>query len=204
MDATQAVIQYKPLLHSIALRMVGSISDAEDIVQDTFLKWLTVDRSRIENTKAYLVRSVTNNCINHLKSLKSNYIDKSIDSMKHSELAEYIREIDIKKIDLDHEVEVALHAIHKKLEPLEKSIFILREFFNVEYEELQEMFDKSAANCRKLFSRAKAKLSIEMPSMKFSLPTKPAMFESFQKACNLGSLTALVGDLKSEIREKLN
>lgn len=203
MNTSQAVTQYKPLLHSIAIKMVGSFNDAEDIVQDTFLKWLTIDRSNIENTKAYLIKSVTNNCLNHLKSLKTNYIDKSIDSLKQSELVEYFREIEIGRFDIENEVAQALHLIHKKLEPLEKSIYILREFFNVEYEELQVIFDKSAVNCRKLFSRAKAKLAIDIPSLKFQFPDKPSMLESFNKACHFGSLNGLVQELKSEISQKL-
>ena len=78
MTHTQAISLYQPMLQSIAYKMVGSIADAEDIVQDTFLKWLSVDHKRIDNTKSYLVRAVTNNCINHINSLnrkKNEFLD---------------------------------------------------------------------------------------------------------------------------------
>ncbi len=200
MTVSQEIVTYKPLLQSIAMRMVGSISDAEDIVQDTFLKYLTIDREKIENTRAYLVRAVTNNCLNHLKSLKTDYIDKSIDSLKHSDVVEYFREIEISKIDLEHELSVALNTIHRKLEPVEKSIYIMREFFNVEYEELQEIFGKSASNCRKMVSRARAKLStIDFPKIKFSMPDTSNLLAQFRKASHFGSLNGLIAELKKEI-----
>ncbi|MCR9250275.1 MAG: sigma-70 family RNA polymerase sigma factor [bacterium] len=203
MNTSQEIIAYKPLLQSIALRMVGSLSDAEDIVQDTFLKWLTIDRAKIENTKAYLVRAVTNNCINHLKSLKTNYIDKSIDNLKQSDLAEYFREIEISKFDIENELAEAMQTIHRKLEPLEKSIFIMREFFNVEYEELQEMFGKSAANCRKMVSRARAKLAIDLPKIKINIPDTSNLLTQFRKASHLGSMNGLINELKKDIQKKI-
>ncbi len=203
MNTSQEIIAYKPLLQSIALRMVGSLSDAEDIVQDTFLKWLTIDRAKIENTKAYLVRAVTNNCINHLKSLKTNYIDKSIDSLKQSDLAEYFREIEISKFDIENELAEAMQTIHRKLEPVEKSIFIMREFFNVEYEELQDMFGKSAANCRKMVSRARAKLAIDLPKIKINIPDTSNLLTQFRKASHLGSMNGLINELKKDIQKKI-
>lgn len=203
MNTSQEIIAYKPLLQSIALRMVGSLSDAEDIVQDTFLKWLTIDRAKIENTKAYLVRAVTNNCINHLKSLKTNYIDKSIDNLKQSDLVEYFREIEISKFDIENELAEAMQTIHRKLEPVEKSIFIMREFFNVEYEELQEMFGKSAANCRKMVSRARAKLAIDLPRIKINIPDTSNLLTQFRKASHLGSMNGLINELKKDIQKKI-
>ncbi|MDH5610800.1 MAG: RNA polymerase subunit sigma, partial [Cyclobacteriaceae bacterium] len=68
MNRAETIQLYQPLLYSIALRMVGTLEDAEDIVQDTFEKWLSIDVESIHNTKAYLVRSVRNNCLQFLNS----------------------------------------------------------------------------------------------------------------------------------------
>ena len=65
---TQTIALYHPMLHSIALRIVKCKADAEDIVQDTFLKWLSIEKEQIQNTRAYLIKSVTNNCLNHLQA----------------------------------------------------------------------------------------------------------------------------------------
>src|SRR5690606_10607667 len=64
--AAQTISLYQPLLHTIAYNLVRCKQDAEDIVQETFIKWLTIDHEKVQNTKAYLVRAVTNNCLNHL------------------------------------------------------------------------------------------------------------------------------------------
>ena len=102
--------------------MLGSLADAEDIVQDTFLKWLSIDHKKIHNTKAYLVKSVTNNCINHLNSLKRKK-EECLESLNLASLMDKYIDIDVSKLDLDCEITAALNVIHKKLEPLEKAIF---------------------------------------------------------------------------------
>src|SRR6476620_10775419 len=70
LNPAQDIALYHPLLHSVAYNILRCKQDAEDIVQDTFLKWLSIDRTKIENTKAYLITAVTNNCLNHLNTLR--------------------------------------------------------------------------------------------------------------------------------------
>lgn len=203
MNNTQAIALYRPVLHSIAYKMVGSIADAEDIVQDTFLKWLTSDQKKIQNTKSYLIKAVTNNCINHINSIKRKK-NEILDSINPSLLIEKYRESDFAKFDLENEVAAALGELHRKLEPLEKSIYILREIFDVEYEHLQEIFDKKKDNLRQLFSRAKEKLNQESKKLK-SIEVKPTQFlESFKSACNKGHIEQFVQHLKSDLAKKLS
>ena len=182
--------------------MVGSFHDAEDIVQETFLKWLTTEKEKIINTKAYLVRSVTNNCINHLEALKRKK-DQCLDSLNPSELLDWNRVTDLSHFDLEHEISSALSTLHKKLEPLEKGIFLLREVFNFEYEELQHIFDKKKENCRQLFCRAKSKLANNAPpgTSELSIPTQ--LLNSFKQACDLGHLSDLMHEISQDIASKL-
>jgi len=202
MDQTAAITLYQPLLTSIALRLVGSLQDAEDIVQDTFLKWLTIDQQKIENTKAYLIRAVTNNSLNHLKSFKTGTGNRSLNDNDQL-LPDFIEERKLSRFDFDNEVSEALNILNKKLEPLEKAVYVMREFFNVEYDEIQELFDKKSAYCRKLVSRAKLKLAEE--KKKFSREISPGKFvESFKNACHFGNMSHLIQDLKKEISEKLS
>ena len=77
MEMKKDIFNYQPMLRSVAMKIVGSLEDAEDIVQDTFEKWLTIDRKNIKNTKAYLIRSVSNNSIKFLTSLKSRISHKT-------------------------------------------------------------------------------------------------------------------------------
>ncbi|MCZ6901185.1 MAG: sigma factor, partial [Bacteroidetes bacterium] len=140
--------------------MVNSFADAEDIVQETFLKWLTIDKKKIINTKSYLVKAVTNNCLNHLESLKKKKEDL-FDKVNPRILKGLYREFDFGRFDLEFDISAALSVIHKKLKPLEKAIYLLREVFDLDYDNLNEIFDKSQENCRQLFYRAKEKLSLE-------------------------------------------
>lgn len=201
MSQTQTISLYQPLLYAIALRMVGSWQDAEDIVQDTFVKWLTIDHEKIENTKAYLIRTVTNNCINHLNSFrkkKSEYFS----NLKNSELLEKYRDFEFPRFDLENELSEALALIHKKLEPIERGIYLLREVFDFEYEDLQEIFGKKKENCRQLFARAKEKLQQEN-KQKASTPTQQPLqlLENFKKACNFGQLSEFVSQLSQEVNK---
>lgn len=202
MTDSQTIALYRPMLQSIAMRMVGSVADAEDIVHDTLLKWLSIDEQKINNTKSYLIKAVTNNCINHLNTLKRKK-DECIENLSQSDLVEWYRETDFAKFDLENEVSEALNIIHKKLEPIEKGVYILREVFNVEYEELQEIFDKKKDNCRQLFSRAKEKLQQETSKIKIELHP-PAFLENFKKACDLGHSGDFIQELKQEIAAKLS
>jgi len=196
----QTISLYQPLLQGIALRMVGSLQDAEDIVQDTFVKWLTIDHEKVENTKAYLIRTLTNNCINHLNSFrkkKSEYFSQ----LKQTDLLEKYRDFELPRFDLENELSEALGLLHKKLEPVEKGIYLLREVFEFEYEDLQEIFGKKKENCRQLFSRAKEKLHQETKK-KAPNDTQPLqLLESFKKACNFGQLTELVNQVSQEVNK---
>ena len=202
MDQAQAITLYQPMLTAIAYKIVGSLQDAEDIVQDTFLKWLTIDQQKIENTKAYLVKAVTNNALNHLKSFKIAAFNRSLTD-RDDEVPDLVGEKKISKFDFDNEVSEALLILNKKLEPLEKAVYVMREFFNVEYEEIQELFDKKSAYCRKLVSRAKVKLAEEKKKINLDIST-PKFVDSFKNACQFGNLSSMVSDLKKEISEKLS
>lgn len=197
------MVMYHPILRAIALKMVGTIEDAEDIVQDTYEKWLKVDASTITNAKAYLIRSVQNNCIKFLESFKNRFTHHDVEDL--SESASMEDEHQIRKMshfDLEAQVSHAWEVLHKKLEPVEKSIFVLREVFNIEYEELQNLFDKKSENLRQIVSRAKSKLQQEKD--RFHLPSaKNYVPDSFQKACNGGHLSALLQELSQDIKEKL-
>ncbi len=198
LDQAQTISQYQPLLYAIALRMVGSLQDAEDIVQDTFVKWLTIDQEKIENTRAYLVRTVTNNCINHLNSFrkkKSEYLS----NLKNSELMEKYRDFEFPHFDVESELSEALAVVHKKLEPVEKGIYLLREVFDFEYEDLQHIFGKKKENCRQLFVRAKGKLQQEgkRPDDVDHQPLQ--LMESFKRACHFGQLSEFVGQVSQEV-----
>ena len=197
MTPAQTISQYRPLMQGIAMRIVKCKADAEDIVQDTFLKWLSMEKEGIRNTKAYLLKSLTNNCLNHLETLKRKKED-SIENLHLPDLINKFKELDFSNIDLHIDVHAALQVIHHKLEPLERAVFVLREVFNFDYESLQVLLEKKKDHCRQLFSRAKKKLSEETSKISVDLSIKPQWVESFKKACEGGIPNDLVRLLKHE------
>lgn len=199
MTQAQTIALYNPLLQGIAYRLVKCKADAEDIVQDTFLKWLSIDREKILNTKAYLIKSVTNSCLNHLKALKRKK-EEYLDGIHLPELINKFKELDLNHIDIQIDMQAALKVIHSKLEPLERAVFLLREVFNFDYEALQEVLEKKKDHCRQLFSRARKKLDDEKLKINFDWPSKPQWVENFSKACEMGFSSDLIKSLKGDLK----
>ncbi|MFK7952701.1 MAG: sigma-70 family RNA polymerase sigma factor [Ekhidna sp.] len=200
MTQTQAISLYQPKLQSIAYKLLGSMADAEDAVQDAFVKWLSIDTSKIENIQAYLIRMVTNSCLNLIQS-KKNKPTSQVDELAE-ELVDSDREKEITHFDLESQLNEALKYIHRRLEPVERTVYVLREVFNVEYEDLQNIVDRKADNCRKIVSRAKLKLKkVELPKLPVSLP-EINLVDSFKSACQKGNLTDLVNDFHFDFFHK--
>lgn len=173
--------------------------DAEDIVQDTLLKFLSSNRDHIQNTKAYLIRAVTNNCINHLKKLKLN-AEEIIDPLLHAEWLGAL-DFDFQKIDLEAELSQALKVVMQKLEPNERAVYLFREVFSFDYSEIAEIVEKKKDNCRQLFSRAQSKLQQEKHRFNLNLDQHKKTFSSFLEGCREGSFKNLVDSLKTDISE---
>lgn len=187
------------MLQGIAMRMLRCKADAEDIVQETFIKWLSQEQEKIKNTKAYLIKAVTNNCINHLNSVK-NKRTEYLEAIHWSELMEKFKETtDLSHLDLETELSKALHVLQIKLEPLERAVYVLKEVFDFDYKAVQELLDKKQDHCRQLFSRAKRKLQDEKEHFNSVFqPKKAALLESFRKACEVGQPLDLVAQLRMD------
>lgn len=186
------------MLQGIAYKILQCKADAEDIVQDTFLKWLSVDQAHIKNTKAYLINAVINNCINHLNTLKRKK-ESYFDNINIQDFLSWFSEPDFLQFDLQTEISEAFSLIQTKLEPLERAVFLLKEVFDFDYDTLQEVLDKRKDHCRQLFSRARRKLFQETDKINFNLPNTNELFKSFKNACDLGNPNDFINELKNDI-----
>ncbi|HEX8040231.1 MAG TPA: sigma-70 family RNA polymerase sigma factor [Chryseosolibacter sp.] len=194
MTQQQTIILYQPALRAIAMKMLRCKADAEDVVQETFIKWLSQEQDRIKNTKAYLIKAVRHNCINHLNAVKR----KRLESFQWSELVERFKvTTDFSHLDIETELAKAFHILQSKLEPLERAVYVLKEVFDFDYKSLQLLLDKKQDHCRQLFCRAKKKLNDEKDHFNAVFqPKKTALLESFKKACEFGQPSDLVAQLK--------
>jgi RNA polymerase sigma-70 factor (ECF subfamily) len=182
----------------IAYNLVRSKADAEDIVQETFLKWLTIDTKKIQDTKAYLITAVRNNCLNHINSLKRKK-EEYLETINVSEFISRFKESNFAYLDLEADLSHAFKVMVAKLEPVERAVYLLKEVFDFDYEALQLILDKKKEHCRQLVCRAKKKLGEETSKIHFDLPDTSKLMASFRKACDLGNPTDLVQDLKKDI-----
>ncbi|MFM1653312.1 RNA polymerase sigma-70 factor [Brevibacillus sp. B_LB10_24] len=149
--------QYRTMLMSIAYHMLGSLADAEDIVQEVFLEVQQQDTNRIENMKAYLAKAVTNRCINYTKSARKRrevyvgpWLPEPIVALSQEDPMELVMK--------DEVISYALLVALEQLNAVERAIFILREALDYSYREIAEILHKTEENCRKIHSRIKKKL----------------------------------------------
>jgi len=197
MNQAQTIALYQPMLHTIAYNLVRSRQDAEDIVQETFLKWLSAEQEKINNIKAYLITAVTNNCLNHLNKLKRKK-EEYFDSVHLPEFLTNLKETSFSTHDLEVYMDHAMKVIHQKLEPVERAVYLLKEVFDFDYDTVQATIDKKKDHCRQLLSRAKKKLNDEKSKIHFDLPSPSGWMESFKKAC-AGDTDELIDTLKRDI-----
>jgi RNA polymerase sigma-70 factor (TIGR02957 family) len=158
---------YKPLLFSLAYRMLGSVMDAEDIVQEAFIAVYKSGSDHIQNMKAYLCKIVTNRCLDLLRSSRKQrevYIGTWLPEPLVTEASD---ETDPMQSYLQKEsVSTAYLMLLQQLSYVERAVFLLREAMQYDYEEIADIVGKSSANCRQIFHRAKRSLSVNDASDK--------------------------------------
>jgi RNA polymerase sigma factor (sigma-70 family) len=198
-NQAQTIALYQPMLQSVAYNILRCKADAEDIVQDTFVKWLSAEQEKIQNTKAYLIQAVRNNCLTHLATLKRKK-EEYLESIDLSRLKGKFTAIDFSHLDLEAEMSKALTLMQHKLEPLERAVYLLKDVFDFDYASVQKALDKKQEHCRQLLCRARKKLSnLEVPKITLEMPDTSGWMESFRSACVLGNATELVAQLRKDI-----
>jgi RNA polymerase sigma factor (sigma-70 family) len=198
MTQAQTITLYQPLLVTIAQGFVRCQQDAEDIVQEVFLKWLSAEQTKIENTKAYLIRAVTNSCLNHLNSFRKKK-QEYLDSIHFDEFIHRIKENNLAHLDLPVDLNRAFKLMHAKLEPIERAVFLMKDVFDFDYNTIQQTLNKKQENCRQILCRARKKLSESTTHLSFEMPEVSKMLQSFQEACTLANAEKFVQELKADV-----
>lgn len=157
-----------------------------------------METDKINNTKAYLITAVKNNCLSHLNSLRRKK-EQYLDSINVTEFIHRFKENNFSHLDLEADLDKAFKVILAKLEPLERAVYILKEVFDFDYEALQQTLDKKKEHCRQLVCRAKKKLEMETSRMHFDLPDVSGLLASFRNSCEKGNAGELIQVLKKDI-----
>jgi RNA polymerase sigma-70 factor, ECF subfamily len=181
----------RPRLIRIAYRMLGSVADAEDVVQDTFLRWSNTDRRAVRAPEAFLRRVVTRLCLDHLKSAR-----RRREAYVGPWLPEPVVEAQEDEVD---DVTLPLLMALERLSPAERAAFLLHDIFALSFDEIAETIGRSAVACRQLASRARSHVRADRP--RFDLPRERglAIAEAFFTASRHGEMDALRSLLSADV-----
>lgn len=199
MSSAEIFLQYQPQLQRIAYNMVGCQNDAEDLVQDTFEKWLKIDHSSILNAKAYLIQTLKNICINFLNALKRNReipFNNPFELLKNK-----YEEMDFRWIDFEQDLSKGVADLLQKLTLPEFSLLILKEGFELEYTDLMTIFNKKMEHCRQLVSRAKKKVNAPQVRFPLNLEKKEEVYKEISTVCKNGNVNQLINYLQQEVQK---
>lgn len=187
---------HRRLLFGTAYRLTGSVADAEDIVQDAWLKWHGVDRDTVEHPKAYLVRTVTNLSLNRMTSARA---------VRESYVGPWLPEPLLTSPDVAEEAELAdtvsmaVLVVLQTLTPAERAVFMLREVFGYSHAEIAEVIGKSEATTRQLAHRARAHVQARRPRFTPDPVEQRRIAEKFRDACADGDLNGVLAMLAPDV-----
>lgn len=190
-DAAESFDPLRPRLTRIAYRMLGSVAEAEDVVQDAFLRWLEADRSGVRAPEAFLRRVVTRLCLDVLKSARRQ---------RETYVGPWLPEpiVDPAPDDLD-DVTLPLMMALERLSPLERAAFLLHDVFGAGFDEVADTIGRDAATCRQLASRARTHVRAERPRFPVSRERGLEIAEAFFTASRGGDMTALRSLLAADV-----
>jgi len=198
-DDTRAFEDARPGLLALAYRILGSVADAEDAVQDTFLKWSGADRAGIRSAPSWLTTTCTRRCLDLLRAAhrsRVNYVGVWLPEPVQAAAEEGPEEVS----DLASSLSMAFLLLLERLTPKERAAYLLRDIFDLSYAEIAEALDLKEEACRKLVSRAKANVDRTGVRNVTSLERQNRLLAEFENAVVSGSTERLVSLLSSEIR----
>ena len=189
-------VAHRGLLFTVAYEMLGSATDAEDVLQETWLRWAGVDLAAVENQRAYLVRITTRQALNRLRSMKSRkeaYVGPWLPEplLTTPDVAE--------DVELAESVSMAMMVVLETLAPLERVVFILREVFDVGFDELARILDKTPAAVRQIAHRARQHVAARRPREQVPAAEIRSIMTSFQRAVDTGDLESLLEVLDPDV-----
>ena len=194
--ATEAFLAHRNLLFTVAYEMLGSAADAEDVLQETWLRWSRVDLGAVRDQRAYLVRITTRQALSRLRTLgrrKESYIGPWLPEplLTAPDVAE--------DVELADSVSMAMLLVLETLTPAERAVFVLREVFDVAYDEIAEAVGKSPAAVRQIAHRARAHVAARRPHGVVSPAETRDALKAFQRAAETGDLQPLLDILAPDV-----
>jgi RNA polymerase sigma-70 factor (TIGR02957 family) len=189
-------VTHRSLLFTVAYEMLGSAADAEDVVQETWLKWQGVDRAEVRDPRAFLVRVVTRTALDQLRRVarrREEYVGPWLPEplLTSPDVAE--------DVELSDSLSTAMLLVLETLTPTQRAVFLLHDVFDVGYDELAEAVGKTEAAVRQIAHRARAQVAERRPRGVTSRTDTRLALEAFQRALDTGDLQSLVDRLAPDV-----
>ena len=188
--------RHRSLLFTVAYEMLGSAADAEDVVQETWLRWADVDHAVVRDPRAYLVRIVTRQALNRLRSVARRREDYVGEWLPEPLLTSPDVAADV---ELAESVSIAMLTVLETLGPAERAVFVLREVFDTPYDEIAEAVGKSPAAVRQIAHRARDHVAARRPRMPVSTTEQQEAVDRFLAAVRHGDLQSLLDVLAPDV-----
>jgi RNA polymerase sigma-70 factor (ECF subfamily) len=189
--------EHRPLLFSIAYRMLGSAADAEDVVQEAYLRWLKTNPAEVRSPKDFLGATVTRLAVDHLRSARVRR-EVYVGPWLPEPLVGVDERDPIATAELAESLSTAFLVLLERLTPTQRAAYLLREVFGYEYSEVARMLDTSEANCRQLVQRAKQGIAGGRPRFAPDATSAQDLARRFLEACTTGDMDGLVALLADE------
>ena len=189
-------VAHRSLLFTVAYEMTGSAADAEDVVQEAWLRWANVDQSEVRDPRAYLVRIVTRKALDRLRALsrrREEYVGEWLPEplLTSPDVAE--------DVELAESVSIAMLTVLETLGPTERAVFVLREVFEAPYDEIADAVGKTSAAVRQIAHRARDHVAARRPRKRVSRLEQEEAVERFLVAIRSGDLRHLLDVLAPEV-----
>ncbi|KIF75801.1 RNA polymerase sigma24 factor [Streptomyces sp. 150FB] len=189
-------VTHRGLLFTVAYEMLGSAADAEDVVQESWLRWADVDRAQVRDPRAYLIRTVTRQALNRLRTVsrrREEYVGQWLPEplLTSPDVAD--------DVELAESVSIAMLTVLETLGPAERAVFVLREVFDMPYGEIAGAVGKSPAAVRQIARRAREHVAARRPRVRVSRSEQRAVVERFLVALRTGQLQELLEVLAPDV-----
>jgi RNA polymerase sigma-70 factor (ECF subfamily) len=188
-DAAATFDPLRPKLMRVAYRMLGSMADAEDVMQEAFIRWMNAERSDVREPEAFLRRTVTRLCLDQLKSARRQ---------RETYVGPWLPDPVIQEAD-EEDVTLPLMLALERLSPLERAAFLLHDVFGLEFEEVAATIRRDAAACRQLAARARSHVREARPRFQVEKQRGLELAEAFFKASRSGDMKALGAMLAADV-----
>jgi RNA polymerase sigma-70 factor (ECF subfamily) len=190
--------QYRSLLFSVAYRMLGTVADAEDMLQETFIRWQQAPDEEIRSPRAFLVTIISRLCINHLQSARVRR-EEYVGQWLPEPLVTDASGDPLNVIRVDESLSMAFLVLLERLTPVERAVFLLREVFEYEYSDISVVLGQSEANCRQILRRARQHVSAMRPRFKASSRKQTDLVDRFLRAATTGDMDGLIALLSDDV-----